>query len=105
VIDSMLNYRFSCPFPISTLAFMSTVPFDLEQLAFDLDRQGFAPHESAVRQVVHLCARYAIGGAAVGVLADTAAPVAARMRAFGAVASALLPTTGDRLAPPLAAVA
>jgi hypothetical protein len=84
---------------------MSTVPFDLEQLAFDLDRQGFAAHEPAIRQVVHLAARYAVGGVAADVLADRTAPVAARMRAFGAVAGALLPVTGDRLAPPLAAVA
>jgi hypothetical protein len=84
---------------------MSTVPFDLEQLAFDLDRRGFAASEAAVGQVVHLAKRYNVGGASVGVLADTTAPVAARMRAFGHVASALLPLTGDRLAPPLAAVA
>jgi hypothetical protein len=46
-----------------------------------------------------------VGGAAVGVLADPTEPEVARMRAFGVVAAALLPITGDRLAPPLAAVA
>jgi hypothetical protein len=84
---------------------MSTVPFDLEQLAFDLDRRGFAAREAAVGQVVHLAKTYGVGGAAVGVLADPTEPEVARMRAFGVVAAALLPITGDRLAPPLAAVA
>ena len=77
---------------------MSTVPFDLEQLAFDLDRSGFAGREPIVRQVVHLARAYNVGGAAVGVLADQSAPEVARMRAFGLVATALLPApaTGDR---------
>jgi hypothetical protein len=82
---------------------MSTVAFDLEQLGVDLDRHGFARRESAVRQVVHLARTYAVGGAAVGVLADQTAAEVARMRAFGIVATALLPITGDRLAAPRAA--
>ena len=82
---------------------MSTVAFDLEQLGFDLDRGGFAGRESAVRQVVHLARAYGVGGAAVGVLADQSAPEVARMRAFGVVAAALLPITGDRLVAPRAA--
>jgi hypothetical protein len=84
---------------------MSTVASDLEQLGVDLDRRGFAPHEPAVRQVVRLARTYGLGGAAVGVLADTNAPEVARMRAFGIVATALLPVTGDRLAPPLTVAA
>jgi hypothetical protein len=82
---------------------MSTVAFDLEQLAFDLDRSGFAGREAIVRQVVHLARAHHVGGAAVGVLADQQAPDVARMRAFGLVAAALFPVTGDRLAAPLAA--
>ena len=84
---------------------MSAVPFDLEQLAFDLDERGFAGLEAAVGQVVHLAKSYGVGGAAVGVLADTAAADVARLRAFGIVAAALLPITGDHLAPPLRSVA
>jgi hypothetical protein len=84
---------------------MSVVPFDLEQLAFDLDEHGFAGHEVAVGQVVDLARTYGVGGAAVGVLADAAADDVARMRAFGIVAVALLPITGDRLAGPLRHVA
>ena len=82
---------------------MSTAAFDLEQLGVDLDRSGFAGREPVIRQVVHLARTYGVGGAAAGVLADTTAPDVARMRAFGVVASALLPVTGDRLATPLAA--
>ena len=87
-----------------TLALMSAA-FDLEQLGADLDRGGFAGRESALRQVVHLARTYGVGGAAVGVLADESAPEVARLRAFGIVAMALMPITGDRLATPLAAVA
>jgi hypothetical protein len=82
---------------------MSTAAFDLEQLGVDLDRDGFAGREPAVRQVVRLARTFGVGGAATGVLADTTAPDVARMRAFGVVAAALLPITGDRLATPLAA--
>jgi hypothetical protein len=82
---------------------MSTVAFDLEQLGVDLDRSGFAGREPVIRQVVHLARTYGVGGAAAGVLADPTAPDVARMRAFGIVAAALLPVTGDRLATPLAA--
>ena len=82
---------------------MSTAAFDLEQLGVDLDRSGFASREPAVRQLVHLARAYGVGGAAVGVLADPSAPEVARMRAFAAVATALLPVTGDRFATPLAA--
>ena len=82
---------------------MSTVAFDLEQLAFDLDRGGFTEREAIVRQVVHLARTYDVGGAAVAVLADQSAPEVARMRAFGLVATALLPFTGDRLVTPRAA--
>ena len=78
---------------------------DLEQLAFDLDRSGFPGREPVIRQMVHLARMYNVGGAAVGVLADETEPEVARMRAFGIVATALLPVTGDRLVPPLAAVA
>jgi hypothetical protein len=92
---------FAVPYP----GLMSTVPFDLEQLAVDLDRRGFAAAEAAVGQVVRLARTSGVGGAAVGVLADVTAPEVARMRAFGIVAAALLPVTGDRLAPPLSAVA
>jgi hypothetical protein len=84
---------------------MSAVPFDLEQLAFDLDERGFAGQEAAVGQVVHLAQTYGVGGVAVGVLADAAAADVARLRAFGIVAAALLPITGDQLAPPLRSVA
>ncbi len=90
---------------IPTLEPMSAVPFDLEQLAFDLDRSGFPGREPVIRQVVHLARMHNVGGAAVGVLADQTAPEVARMRAFGIVATALLPITGDRLVRPLAAVA
>jgi hypothetical protein len=82
---------------------MSTTAFDLEQLGVDLDRSGFAGREAIIRQVVHLARTYGLGGAAAGVLADTAAPEVVRMRAFGVVAAALLPITGDHLAGPLAA--
>jgi hypothetical protein len=82
---------------------MSAVPFDLDQLAFELDRSGFAGREAIIRQVVHLAKTHNIGGPAVGVLADQTAPAVARMRAFGLVAVALLPVAGDRLAAPLAA--
>lgn len=81
----------------------AAVPFDLEQLAYELDRSGFAGREAIIRQVVHLARAHNIGGAAVAVLADQTAPAIARMRAFGLVAAALLPVTGDRLAQPLAA--
>jgi hypothetical protein len=84
---------------------MSAISFDLEQLAFDLDARGFAGHEAAVGEVVHLAKTYGVGSAAVGVLADTTAADVARMRAFGIVAAALLPITGDRLATPLRSVA
>ncbi len=84
---------------------MSTSAFDLEQLGVDLDRSGFAGRESVIRQVVHLARTYRVGGVAVGVLADEQAPDVARQRAFGIVSVALLPITGDRLVPPLAAVA
>jgi hypothetical protein len=84
---------------------MSAVPFDLEQLAFDLDERGFAGQEAAVGQVIQLAKTYGVGGAAVVVLADAAAADVARMRAFGIVAAALLPITGDRIAPPLRSVA
>jgi hypothetical protein len=84
---------------------MSAVPVNLEQLAFDLDRSGFAGREPVIRQVVHLARMYNVGGAAVGVLADQTEPEVARMRAFGIVATALLPVTGDRLGAPVAAVA
>lgn len=82
---------------------MSAVPFDLEQLAFELDRSGFAGREPIIRQVVHLARVHNVGSAAVGVLADQSAPTVARMRAFGLVAAALLPVASDRLATPLAA--
>jgi hypothetical protein len=82
---------------------MSTAAFDLEQLGVELDSSGFAGREPAIRQVVQLARTYGVGGAAAGVLADTSAPDVARMRAFGIVAAALLPMTGDRLATPLAA--
>jgi hypothetical protein len=78
---------------------MSTAAFDLEQLGVDLDRSGFAEREPAIRQVVRLARTFGVGGAATAVLADTTAPDVARMRAFGVVAAALLPITGDRLAP------
>ena len=84
---------------------MSTVSFDLEQLAFDLERSGFAGRDPVIRQVVHLARMYNASGVATGVLADQTAPEVARLRAFGIVACALQPVTGDRLAPPLAAVA
>jgi hypothetical protein len=84
---------------------MSTVPFDLEQLAFDLAEHGVSGFEPALADVVHLARTYGVGGAAVGVLADRTAPDVARLRAFGAVAAALLPVTGDRLATPLRSVA
>jgi hypothetical protein len=84
---------------------MSAVPFDLEQLAFDLDERGFRGLEAAVGQVVDLAKTYGVGGAAVGVLADAGVADVARMRAFGRVGAALLPITGDKLAPPLRTVA
>jgi hypothetical protein len=82
---------------------MSTAAFDLEQLGVELDSSGFVGREPAIGQVVQLARTYGVGGAAAGVLADTSAPDVARMRAFGIVAAALLPMTGDRLATPLAA--
>ena len=84
---------------------MSAVPFDMEQLAVDLDRSGFPGREQVIRQVAHLARMHNVGGAAVAVLADQTEPEVARMRAFGIVATALLPITGDRLVRPLAAVA
>ena len=82
---------------------MSIVSLDLEQLAFDLDRSGFAGRESLVRQLIHVARSSHLGGAAVAVLADQAAPEVARLRAFGLVATALLPISEDRPAVPLAA--
>jgi hypothetical protein len=85
---------------------MSSAAFDLDLLGFELDEHGFAGREPAIAEVVRLAKSYGLGSrAAIGVLADTTAPVAARMRAFGQIAAALLPVSGDRLAPVLRAVA
>ena len=77
---------------------MSILSLDLEQLAFDLDRSGFAGREPLVRQLVHLARSSRLGGAAVAVLADRSAPEVARLRAFGLVTTALARISDDRLA-------
>lgn len=70
---------------------MSTTPFDLGRFGFELDAHGFAGREAAIRQLVRLARAHGVGATAADVLADTAAPDVARLRAFAAVAARLAP--------------
>jgi hypothetical protein len=70
---------------------MSTSIHSLISLGYDLDANGFAGREGAVRQLVREARVAGCTGAAVAVLADPEAPEVARLRAFAAVASDLAP--------------
>lgn len=82
---------------------MSTrrIPLDhpvnaLIRLGYELDAHGFTGHEADIRQLVRTARSQCVDGAAVGVLADIAAPDVARLRAFAAVSAALVTATGPR---------
>lgn len=86
-----------------TLVPMSTRtsrPIDLVgpliRLGYELDAHGFEGREATVRQLVRTARSRGIDGAALGVLADTAAPDIARMRAFAAVSATLAKPTTPR---------
>ena len=68
-------------------------------LGYELDAHGFAGREAAVRQLVRDARSLGLDCTAVGVLADTAAPDVARMRAFAAVSAAV--SKGGREPSPL----
>lgn len=61
-------------------------------LGYDLDAHGFAGREAVVRQLVRDTRSLGLDCTAVGVLADTAAPDVARLRAFAAVSAVLAAT-------------
>lgn len=61
-------------------------------LGYELDAHGFAGREAAVRHLVRDTRSRGLDCTAVGVLADTAAPDVARLRAFAAVSAALAAT-------------
>ena len=68
----------------------------LIRLGDELDAHGFARCEALIRQLIRTASAEGVGGAAIGVLADTAAPDVARLRAFAAVSAALVNATGLR---------
>jgi hypothetical protein len=61
----------------------------LRELAWDLEFRGFAGQENALRPVIRAARVLGVSRTLVDILADPAEPEAARMRAFGHVATAL----------------
>lgn len=60
-------------------------PHRLDQLAFDIARDGIAAHEAAVTQVVRHASAFAAASQATTILADRTQPAVARERAFARV--------------------
>lgn len=63
---------------------------DLDRIAWAIDADGIIRHEDAVAGVVGWARNAGLRAAAVDVLGDLTAPPAARERAFGKVARALV---------------
>jgi len=66
---------------------------ELNQLAWDIDADGVARHESAAAAVVEHARVVGVVSPLVDVLADTAAPAPVRERAFGKVVNAIVHAT------------
>lgn len=80
----------------------------LDRIARDIDVHGLAAVACDVATIVDHARRLGVGGAALDVLGDLAAPDVARMRAFGLVAMRLtaagaVAETPRRIAPRVAA--
>ena len=80
--------------PMNTRTASSTsLVSDTIRLGFELDAYGFTGREAAIRQLVRTARSRGVDGAALGVLADIAAPDVARLRAFAAVSVSLASST------------
>jgi hypothetical protein len=69
----------------------------LDQLAWDIERDGIAAHEAAVRRMAETAQEWGIARVAAAVLGDQGAPDVVRERAFGIVAVRLARAGAARL--------